>query len=321
MNSLFYKQNVLVTGGTGMIGRALIDMLQKRGANVFSASLDNASIENVVCLNTDLTIKDNCLKICEGMHYIFHLAGIKGSPKMAAEKPASFAFPMILFNTNMMEAARLTNPKWYLYTSSIGVYHPVNILKEEDVWKTFPSPFDKFAGWAKRIGELQAEAYKIEFGMDNISIVRPANVYGPYDNFNPATSMVVSALIARVFSGENPLKVWGDGSQVRDFIYSYDVAENMIKCVENQVTEPINIGTGTKRTIKELAQIIVDYSDLDVEIEWDTSKPSGDPVRVMDTTRMEKYGLKVDNSLEDGVFATMDWYKANSDFKRYDPFE
>lgn len=317
----FDKQNVLVTGGTGMIGRALIDILKEKGANVCSASLDDAEIDGVDCINTDLTVRQNCLNVCQDMDYIFHLAGIKGSPKMASEKPASFAFPMILFNTNMMEAARIVKPKWYLYTSSIGVYHPVTVLKEEDVWKTFPSPFDKFAGWAKRIGELQAEAYNIEFGMDNISIVRPANVYGPYDNFNPATSMVVSALIARVFSGENPLKVWGDGSQVRDFIYTYDVAENMIKCVENKITEPVNIGSGTRRTIKDLAEIVVDYAGLDTTIEWDTSKPSGDPVRVMDITRMEKYGLRATTSLEDGVRATMDWYKENSNFTRYDPFD
>ena len=109
---------------------------------------------------------------------------------MTAQKPASFFVPTITFNTNMMEAARRCKVKKYLYTSTIGVYAPAEVFYEDDVWKTFPSPNDRFAGWAKRMGELQAEAYAIEYGWKDIAIVRPANVYGPFDNFDPTNAMV-----------------------------------------------------------------------------------------------------------------------------------
>ncbi len=324
MENIFKGQNVLVTGATGMIGRSLTKLLLEKGAIVTSASLDTNSIPNVYCHNIDLTVLKNCLHVCTGQDYVFHLAGIKGSPKMAAEKPASFAFPMILFNTNMLEAARQCNVKWYLYTSSVGVYNPVEVLKEEDVWLSFPSPFDKFAGWSKRMGELQVEAYNIQYNMNNISIVRPANVYGINDTFNEHTSMVVSALIKRVITNkEKPLKVWGDGSAIRDFIYTDDVAQNMIKCVENGVTEPVNLGSGEERTIKDVAELVVKYSGLDVKIEWDTTKLTGDAKRVMDITRMQKYGLSAPTSLEEGIRKTIEWYKGTEHnlSERYDPFE
>ena len=131
----------------------------------------------------------------------------------------------------MMEASYHSNVSWYLYTSSYGVYAPSEISHEDDVWKTFPSEHDKYAGWAKRMGELQVEAYQKEFKFDGLYIVRPANIYGPNLNFNPKNSMVVASLIKRVFDKENPLKVWGDGSNVRDFIYCDDVASAMIKVV------------------------------------------------------------------------------------------
>ena len=131
-----------------------------------------------------------------------------------------------------MEAARRCGVDRFLYTSSIGVYSPSEIFHEDDVWNTFPSPNDRFAGWAKRMGELQAEAYAIEYGWERISIVRPANVYGPFDNFDPGSAMVIPSLINRATSGENPLLVWGDGSQIRDFVHADDVARGMLVVVE-----------------------------------------------------------------------------------------
>ena len=228
---------------------------------------------------------------CEDQDYVFNLIGIKGSPKMSREKPASFMVPMLMFNTAMMEAAMRSNVKWYLYTSSVGVYHPAEVFKEDDVWKTFPSENDKHPGWAKRIGELQAEAYKIQLGKDNISIVRPANVYGKWDNFDPENAMVIPSLINRIMSGESPLTVWGDGSPIRDFIYAGDCAEGMIHMVENGVTDPVNLGSGTGVSIKQIAETIRDIHNPSVKIDWDTSKPKGDARRLMDTTRAESFGF------------------------------
>jgi GDP-L-fucose synthase len=255
------------------------------------------------------------------MDYVFNLIGVKGSPKMCKEQPASFMVPMLQFNTNMMEAARRANVKWYLFTSSVGVYHPADVFKEDDVWKTFPSENDRFAGWAKRIGELQAEAYKIQYGANNISIVRPANVYGPYDNFDVENAMVVPSLIRKAFENTE-LVVWGDGSPIRDFIYAEDVALGMLYAVENKITEPLNLGSGTGVSIKSLVDIIVDNVDKPVEVKWDTEKPSGDRMRILDMTRAKSYGFVPKYSLEEGVKETIKWFKENREIidKRHNAF-
>lgn len=321
----FYKgKKILVTGGTGLIGRPLVEMLIEAGGKVVIASLDDPSRAHPKAkfLRLDLTDINNCLKACRGIDYVFHLAGIKGSPKMAKERPASFFVPTILFNTNMMEAARRSEVERFLYTSTIGVYHPAPIFREDDVWKTFPSENDRFAGWAKRMGELQAEAYKIEYEWDKISIVRPANVYGPYDNFDPENAMVIPSLIARALSGENPLVVWGDGKPIRDFIHARDVALGMMLVMRKGETRPVNLGSGRGYSIKEIANLIRKYSSENLRIVWDTSKPPGDKKRLMDIKRATSLGFVPKISLEKGIAETIDWYKNNRHLtnKRYNVF-
>ena len=312
-----YKgKNVLVTGGTGLIGKPLVEMLYAEGANVRIASLDDKSRADprAEFKKIDLTRYDNCLDVCEGMDYVFHLAGIKGSPKMTKEQPASFFVPTIMFNTNMMEAARSKGIKKYLYTSTVGVYEPTEIFHEEDVWKTFPSENDRFAGWAKRMGELQAQAYEIQHGWKDIAIVRPANVYGPHDNFDPNNAMVIPSLIMRGMNGEDPFTVWGDGSPIRDFIYSTDVARGMLMVLDNcpGPNKPINLGSGTGYTIKNLVEIVVDNLPSNPKIEWDLTKPSGDKKRLMDVSRAkELIGWEPQISLEEGVKKVMIWYEDN----------
>jgi GDP-L-fucose synthase len=323
----FYKgKKVLVTGGTGLIGRPLVEMLIDSEAKVSVVSLDNPNLAPKGCrfISADLREFSNCIKVCKDMDIVFHLAGVKGSPAMTAKKPASFFVPTISFNTNMMEAARRQKVYRFLYTSTIGVYAPAKIFYEDDVWKSFPSVNDRFAGWAKRMGELQAEAYKIEYGWDKIAIVRPANVYGPYDNFDPGTAMVIPSLIKRALDGENPLVVWGDGSAIRDFIYSKDVARGMILAIEKGVDVPVNLGSGTGITIKELAETIARLvPGASVKIVWDKTKPKGDKKRLMDTTRAQKLlGFKPLTSLDQGIKETIDWYLANKNLlnKRYNVF-
>lgn len=321
----FYKnKKILVTGGTGLIGRPLVKTLIDVGAKVRIASLDDPSRADprAEFLRTDLTRFENCMQVCGGMEIVFHLAGIKGSPKMTKERPASFFVPTILFNINMMEAARKAGAKRYLYTSTIGVYSPAEVFYEDDVWKSFPSENDKFAGWAKRMGELQAEAYRIEYGWDQISIVRPANVYGPYDNFDPENAMVIPSLIRRAVDGENPLTVWGDGMPVRDFIHARDVARGMMRVVEKGETRPVNLGSGKGVTIREIAEVILKNLPQKTEIVWDTSKPAGDRKRLMDISRARALGFEPSVSLEEGIAETMEWYRAHKEEinKRYNVF-
>ena len=320
----FVGKKVLVTGGTGLIGRPLVRALLDRGACVTIVSLDDPSRADsrAEFLQRDLTQFDHCMQSCAGMDFVFHLAGIKGSPKMAKEKPASFFVPTILFNTNMMEAARRCDVQWFLYTSTVGVYAPAEIFQEDDVWRTFPSENDKFAGWAKRMGELQAEAYAIQYGKKNISIVRPANVYGPYDNFDPENAMVIPSLIKRAADGENPFVVWGDGSPIRDFIHAEDVARGMMLAVERGFTQPVNLGSGRGYSIKEIVEIIVGNLEHRPEIAWDISKPAGDKKRLMDVSRASSFGFRPEISLEQGIKDTMRWYCENKNRveKRYNVF-
>lgn len=311
----FYKgKNVLVTGGTGLIGRPLVDILTAQGANVTIVSLDDPSRapQGVKFIRADLREFSNCLEICQNQEIVFQLAGVKGSPAMTAKRPASFFVPTITFSINMMEAARRAGVERFLFTSSVGVYSPAEVFYEDDVWKTFPSPNDRFAGWAKRMGELQAEAYKIEYDWDKISIVRPANVYGPYDNFDPANAMVIPSLIKRAMSGERPLTVWGDGSPIRDFIHARDVARGMMLAVEKGINVPINLGSGTGVTIKQIAEIVAaNVPGGPIELLWDTTKPSGDAKRLMDLTRANSYGFEPQISIEDGIKETIAWFSAN----------
>jgi GDP-L-fucose synthase len=320
----FYKnKKILVTGGTGLIGQPLVDKLIKKGGKVRVVSLDDKSRANkdAEFIQLDLRNIDQCLRAVDGCEIVFHLAGVKGSPQMTEKQPASFFVPTILFNTNMMEAARIKGVSNYLFTSSIGVYSPAEIFYEDDVWKSFPSKNDKFAGWAKRMGELQADAYKIEYGFENVSIVRPANVYGPFDNFDPKNAMVIPSLIARIYNGENPLKVWGDGSAIRDFIYSEDVADGMMLALEAGCHLPINLGSGDGVSVKQISEIL-QHNFKELKIEWDISKPSGDKKRIMDTSRAISIGFKPKVSLMDGIKKTIDWYKTNQDIvnNRYNSF-
>lgn len=312
----FYKgKNVLVTGGTGLIGRPLVQMLVDQGAHVVVASLDevpeltDTDGRNWGFIKTDLRELSNCIEACEEAQIVFQLAGIKGSPVATRTQPASFFVPTLQFSINMMEAARRADVEWYLNTSSVGVYGPAEVFYEDECWEDKPSTHDKFAGWAKRIGEMQAEAYKIEYGWDRVSIVRPANVYGPFDSFSDESAMVIPSLIKRVCNGENPLKAWGDGSPVRDFIHAKDVARGMMMMVEQKVTKPVNLGSGVGVTIKELAKTIASIAG--VTVEWDASKPNGDAKRLMDMTRANSYGFAPEVSLEDGLRETLEWYLAN----------
>lgn len=325
-NNFFYRKNVLVAGGTGLVGRPLVEMLVDRGANVRIASLDNGDrahvrVEYKKC---DLTYLENCLRACDGMDIIFNLLCTKGSPKTAVTKPASYFVPMVMYNTNLMEAARRCGVKSFLFTSSNCVYPPAEIFYENDPLDGPYSPNDPGAARAKRAGEYQAQAYATEYGWNNVSIVRPANVYGPYDNFNPFNSMVVPSLIKRVAEADKEIVVWGDGSAIRDLIYTDDVARGMLLAVEKQLGPycPINLGGGIGITIKQLVETIVRISGKKLEIVWDPSKPSGDRKRLFDTTRAREFGFTPQVGLEEGLRITYNWYLENKDIAegRYDIF-
>ena len=318
---MFKNKKVLVTGGSGMIGRQLVDILLDKEAEVHVADLNEPTnmSKNIQFHKVDLKEYSDCKKICKEKDFIFNLVGIKASPKICLERPASIMGPMLQFNTNMLEAAMQSNIGWYLYTSTVGVYQPAEILKEDDVWSTQPSKNDWYGGWAKRMGELQIHAYEKQNGSSNCSIVRPANVYGPYDNFDINNAMVIPSLIRKADENEE-LNVWGDGSQIRDFIHAKDVARGMIFAVENKINLPINLGSGTGVSIKTMAEIIA--KRFNKKVAWDTTKTAGDAVRLFDISRVKSYGFQLEVSIEDGINEVIDWYLNNKHIidKRYNVF-
>ena len=299
------NKNVLVTGGGGMVAQQLVRLLKEEVSNVTTVDLPTSGVP--ADLQGDLRDRSFCKEIVKGQEIVFNLAGLKGSPQRVLEAPGSFSVPQVQFGANMAEISFNSDIEWYLYTSSYGVYAESDIMKEDDVWKTFPSENDWYPGWAKRMGELNVEAYMKEKGFNNCSIVRPANVYGPYDNaIFDEWAMVVPSLIRKGYN-DDVLEVWGDGSPIRDFIYSEDVARGMLHMVKNKVSEPVNLGNGTGVTIKEVADIIADY--FGKEIEWDITKPMGDMKRIMSTERAESYGFNPQISLKDGIIKTIEWYE------------
>lgn len=306
------NKSVLVTGATGMIGRQLIDLLKNISLKVKGVSLDlidyknDPIIKDIEFIKGDLRDKEFCEKITKDIDFVFHVAGIKGSPKMTLIKPYTFFYNTMLFNLNMIEASRKNQVSGFLYTSTIGVYSPSSNMSENQVWKTFPSENDKFAGWAKRMGELQIEGAEIEFGWKNSFIVRPANVFGPWDNFDPATAMVIPSLISRIERGENPLLVWGDGTAIRDFVYSRDVARAMLHVVSQDLREPINIGSGSGTSISELTKTLKKFYP-DLRIEWDLNKPTGDRQRLLDSSKLYNSGFKTETTLEQGLEQVLNW--------------
>ena len=328
MINIFRGKKILVAGGTGLVGQQLVPKLINFGAKVFVASLDDKSlvnhkIENFYNLN--LMNLDNCIKITKDKEIVFNLLGVTGSPKINIEKPASFMMSNIYCAINLLMAAQISKVKKYLYTSTYGVYAHSTIMKEDDVWKTFPSENDKFAGWAKRIGELQIEAFKIEYNFESLHIVRPANIYGPYANFDPKNSMVIPSLIRRIIKGENPLIVWGNGTAIRDFIFSADVAEAMIQVMQKKIEKPINIGSGTGISIKELVNTLLSSKIIKKKpkVIFDKTKPTGDKKRILDTSLAKSYGITNKVSLKEGLDKTINWYLNNQSLthKRFNYFK
>ena len=272
------NKNVLVTGANGMVAYQLIKLLREKNCNLTLTDLHEKSkfYDDEKYVSGDLRNRGFSQSICKNQDIVFSLVGLKASPEECKTKPASHSVTMNQFNSNIIESAFKRDVEWFLYTSSVGVYQPAPIFLEDDVWKTTPSPNDWYGGWAKRMGELNVEASMIEY--------KRKNCYQ-----------------------DDVLNVWGDGTPIRDFIYSKDVARGMLHMVENEVTEPVNLGSGKGVTIGEISEIISDYFYKDIF--WDIEKPMGDMKRLMSVERSESYGFKPQVSLEDGLVRTMKWYE------------
>jgi len=308
----FSGRNCLVTGGTGLIGRQVTDILVEAQANTKIVSLDQLKV-NEKCEHVfgDLTDFNFCREISKDMDFVFHVAGIGASVKAAKGKPASHFVPMLMMNSNILEACRINKVKRAVYTSSVGAYSHAEVFKESE-YKLASEPMD-FAGWAKRMAEAQIQAYKVEYGLDNFAIVRPSNVYGPGDNFHPENSLVIPSLIYRIYRKEDPLVVWGDGSAIRDFVYSRDAAEGIILALHYGTDSGfVNLGSGKPCSIEDLVETLKSF--LDFNYSFDPSKPKGAEKRIMDLTKARQViHYNPTTELKEGLKKTWDWFIKHPD--------
>lgn len=309
----FRGRNVLVTGGSGLIGRQIVNILCKAGAHVRIVSLDRIKVADKAEHRIgDLTDFQLCQEVTRDMDFVFHLAGIKGSIDVTRSKPASFFVPLLMFNTNVLEACRRNKVRKTVYTSSIGAYSSAEVFVETQ--GDGGPPMDLFPGWAKRMAEFQVQAYKIQYGLQNFSIVRPCNVYGPGDNFDPENAMVIPSLMYRIHNKENPVTVWGDGSAIRDFAFSRDVAEGTILALYHGTGDLpfVNLGSGVGYSIKTLVVTLQTF--LEFTPFFDTTKPSGFPKRVMDISLARKIiDYHPATTLSQGLKETWAWFLENQD--------
>jgi len=315
MTTGFYTgKNVLVTGGLGFLGRHVTRRLLNAGAHVRVTThregvRDQSGIEIV---RADLTNLADCRTAADTMDYVFHLAAFGFGLGANLEVYSQLFTQNTLMNTSMLEACRQAGVNRYLYTSSSAVYSgSTTVLDDEVAWGEDPHPSELSFGWAKRIGEIQSRIYYENHDM-KIAIVRPANPYGPHDDFHPTRAHVVPSLIVRAFQRQKPFIVWGTGNVERSFIHADDVARAMLLALERYaVCDPLNIASPDTTKIGDIARMILDLSGYkDVDLIFDASKPEGHHRKYPTVKKAEdKIGFRAQISLREGLRETVDWYR------------
>jgi GDP-L-fucose synthase len=291
------NKKILITGCSGLVGTFLIKKLLEKYENSIIVGVDLKPLQ--IEINKDKFIFENINLMQDGVinhlfekyepDYVLNTFGIKGSPVRAKTNPVDFLYPSFKINTEIINQCSKRNI-WLTFVSSVGVYAPSETFIESDMWKTLPSEHDWFPSWSKRMGELLLEAYKVQYGYKRWGIVRPANIFGDYDDFS-GNGTVISSTVKKIFESENEIVCWGDGSPIRDFVYGGDVADAIIQMSENEIHDVVNFGSGEQITIKSMVEKLVEISGKNLSIIWDTSKPNGDLKRQMDTTKQKNYNL------------------------------
>ena len=313
---MYSDKNILVTGGTGMIGSHLVELLLEKNANVrivahereIPPELEDKGLDVV---SGDLTEKKFVEESVKGMDYVFHLAAYTGGLGRTSTHPASTLTPNLIMDGNILECAKNEGIERFLYASCTCVYpNDEKTLEEEDAWKGNPPEIHASYSWSKRMGERQAIAYHKEYGM-NIAIVRPSNSYGPRDSDDLETAHALGSLIMKAINKMDPFVIWGDGNPIREYIYARDAAKGMLLAMENYcVGDPINLASGEFVSISELARKILKITNMSPKIKFDKEKPSGQKRRVLSNKKAEeKIGFVTETSLDTGIEETIKWYK------------
>ena len=308
--------NVLVTGAAGFVGTNLVNRLIAMGSNVTGTLYKKQpQINNprVNYLKVDLTKFEDCISACKGQDYVFMCAANSSGAAVMENSPLSHLTPNVIMNTQMLAAAYEQKIRKFVFISSNTVYPMTDYpVKEDDVNYKFYKAYH-IVGWMKIFSEHMCGMYSshIKNPMKTL-VVRPANLYGPYDKYNYAESKVIAALIRRIAESENPLKVWGDGNDIKDFLFIDDFINALVTlcCIDTEIG-PINISTGESVTIKDVIKILIELSGQDeLETSFDISKPSMIPVRLISNDKLKKIiEWNPEYTLYEGLKKTLDWYK------------
>lgn len=304
-------KRVTVTGGAGFLGSRVVEKLREAGVkNVFvprSRDYDLTDMAAVRRMYADARPQ-----------LVIHLAAVVGGIGANRANPGKFFYDNLMMGAQLMEAGRLAGVEKFTAVGTICAYPkfaPVP-FREDDLWNGYPEETNAPYGLAKKMLLVQAHAYRQQYGFNAIYLL-PVNLYGPGDNFDPASSHVIPALIKRFVAaaeaGEKEVTVWGTGRATREFLYVDDCARAVcLAAAGYDKPEPVNIGAGFEIAIKDLAGLISRLTGFGGRITWDTSKPDGQPRRMLDTSRASaEFGFRAETGFEDGLRETIEWYKAN----------
>ena len=318
--SFWKNKRILVTGGPGFIGSHLVERLLLEGAVVSVCGRSRARLfdhlgetaAEVEFLEGDLASLEFAQQACQGQELVFHLAAKVAGVGYNNAHPGSILFDNATIGLNILEAAVRTGVERILLTSSACVYrrHCTVPTPETEGFLDDPEPTNLGYGWAKRFLEVQARCYAAEYPI-KIALPRPYNAYGPRDDFEWETSHVIPALIRKVVEGNNPIKVWGDGLQTRSFLYVTDFVEGLMLTLERYPEcQPINIGSEEEVTIAGLIRLIIQLAGSQAQIEFDLTKPGGQPRRIGDYhLARELLGFEAKVLLVEGLRQTIAWYQ------------
>jgi len=321
-NGSFWNQkNVLVTGGSGFIGSHVVETLLAAGANVAlttSARIDPIRVDRVNhdgrarVVKVDLTRVEDCKQACRDQEVVISAAHLVGSE---AYKQANSAFIFrqnMLTTLNLLEAARVADVKRLLILSSAEVYPPDAKVptKESESLAGLPGPQNDGYSWSKRMSEFAAQSYAREYGL-KIAIARPNNVYGPGDHFNQTKSRIIPVLIVKAIEGTESLTIWGNGEQVRSFLYVKDLARGLVDLVDRlPELGPVNFAGDEEITMRQLAELILQLMGKTAKITLDAGKPSGPQRRVLDISKAkEELGWVPTTTLKKGLQSTIEFYQ------------
>ncbi|WP_292520352.1 GDP-L-fucose synthase [Methanoculleus sp.] len=300
---------VLVTGGAGFLGSSLVRTLEQHG-------LTKENIRVPRSRDLDLRRWEDCIAAVEGVDLVIHLAAKVGGIGYNMANPGSLFYDNAVMGIQLMEAARQAGVPKFVAVGTICAYPKFTPVpfREEDLWEGYPEETNAPYGLAKKMLLVQAQAYRQQYGFDAIYLL-PVNLYGPGDNFDPASSHVIPALIKKfveaVETDAESVEVWGTGAASREFLYVDDAAEGIALAAERyDRPDPVNLGAGFEITIRDLATLIANLTGFTGEIVWDTTKPDGQPRRCLDVSRAEReFGFRAKTGFEDGLRETIGWYR------------